>query len=454
MHKLRKYRFYFLFPLIYISFTSFLKSQDAEKEVYRIEVSGVIDLGIAPFIKRAIEEANKNNIDAIILEINTLGGRIDAATQIRDALLDSKVKTIAFINKRAISAGALISLACKKIIIAEGGTIGAATPVQIGMGEQKETSEKTVSYFRNEMKATAEKNGKRGDIAAAMVDKDIEIKGLTEKGKLVTLTTEDAIKYKIADFVANDIDEALDKVGLAKAKIVNKKINWAEKIARLLTHPIVSSLLMSLGFLGLLMELKSPGFGFTGIIGITCLLLFFAGHYVVNLAGFEELGIFVLGVTLLAIELFAIPGFGIVGIIGILLVFGSLVFSLINTDIPLTLPDISGALSRVGISIIITITASLIIIKYIPSCTIGRRLILGSRLKKENGAEIKLDDVKIEDILNKEGIALTALRPAGSIKINDKKYDAVTQGDFIEKGNRIIVIKVEGNKIVVKKILK
>ncbi len=343
-----------------------------EKAVYLVNVEGIIDLGLAPFIKRVIKEAEKNKIEALILRINTFGGRLDAAVQIRDALIDSKIKTIAYIDKRAISAGALISLACNTIVMSEASTVGAATPVEIGLTETKPTSEKVVSYFRSEMKSTAEKNHRPSDLAEAMVDPDVEIPGLDPKGKLLTLTTESAIKYKFADFVSNSVDEILTKLQYKDREITTFKINWAEQIVRWITNPVVSSLLMTIGFLALLLEFKAPGFGLPGIIGILSLSLFFFGHYIVNLAGLEEILLFVIGLGLILAEIFVIPGFGIIGIIGILTVIISLTLSLMDAKIPFSFDTISSALTRVGISIIITFAGILTMLKFLPSSIIGK----------------------------------------------------------------------------------
>src|SRR5918996_736596 len=166
--------------------------------VYVAPVEGIIDLGLAPFVQRVLDEAADAGAAAVILDINTFGGRVDAAVVIRDALLNARVKTVAFINKRAISAGALISLAAETIVIGDGGTIGAATPVQMGQpgGAPQPVEEKTVSYVRKEFRATAEARKRPPLIAEAMVDADVEIPGLIEKGKLLTLTTDEALSIR------------------------------------------------------------------------------------------------------------------------------------------------------------------------------------------------------------------------------------------------------------------
>jgi membrane-bound serine protease (ClpP class) len=235
--------------LLYFSLLIFLNLGErvafAQKTpiVYVAPIEGMIDLGLAPFVERVLREATEAGAAAVILEINTFGGRVDAAVAIRDALLNAKIPTIAFINKRAISAGALIALATEKIIMGDGGTIGAATPVQMGQpgAPAQPVEEKTVSYVRKEFRATAEARKRPPLIAEAMVDADVEIPDLIEKGKLLTLTTDEALKHKIAEFRANTMAEVLNQVGLAGAEVRRASPNWAENFVRFITHPISAS---------------------------------------------------------------------------------------------------------------------------------------------------------------------------------------------------------------------
>src|SRR5262245_34344511 len=221
------------------------------------KVSGTIDLGLSPWLERLAREQTSR--DVLLLDINTLGGRIDAAIVIRDALLGSKGKTVCFVDPRAISAGALISLACDVIAVAPGATIGAATPVEIdGSGGMKPVEEKVVSYMRKEMRATAEAKGRSGAIAEAMVDADLEVPGLDEKGKLLTLGGQEALAWGIAELEAASAADLLAKLGLAHATLRRPTISWAEQIVRFLSDPVFAGILMTLGMLGILIELWSP----------------------------------------------------------------------------------------------------------------------------------------------------------------------------------------------------
>ena len=233
-----------------ISLLIFILSLAKSQVVYKVPIHDTIDLGLPPFIERSIEMAEQAKADAIIFDIDTFGGRLDAATQIKDAILSTTIPTIAFINRRAISAGALISLSCEKIVMTSGGTIGAATAVDMS---GKKGSEKVISYMREEMAATAESRNRNSEIAKGMVDEDLSFTYLTidgdsvevldlegrKEGKLITLTTELAIKYKIADDEKETFEELLSSIGYENAVIKTTSENWSESFVRFLT-PIIA----------------------------------------------------------------------------------------------------------------------------------------------------------------------------------------------------------------------
>jgi membrane-bound serine protease (ClpP class) len=297
---------------------------------YVIAIDGTIDLGLAPFLSRTIREAQAAGAAAVLLDINTFGGRVDAAVAMRDALLNAPVRTIAFVNQRAISAGALIALACDTLIMTKGGTIGAAAPVLGGAGETQPADEKSVSYVRSEFRATAETRNRPPAFAEAMVDADVEIAGVIEKGKLLTLTTSQALEHQVAELTADTLDAALAAAGLPDADVRIARQTWAETLVRFLTHPVVSSLLMTVGLLGLLVEIRTPGFAIPGAIGLLSLGLFFWGHWIVQLAGWGELLLVSIGVLLLALEVFVIPGVTVAGIAGIVALVAGLGMTLVG----------------------------------------------------------------------------------------------------------------------------
>jgi len=417
--------------------------------VYVAPIEGMIDLGLAPFVQRVLNEATQDGAAAVILEINTFGGRVDAAVLIRDALLNAAVPTVAFVNKRAISAGALISLSAEKIVMANGGTIGAATPVQMGQpgAPAQPVEEKSVSYVRKEFRATAEARKRPPLIAEAMVDADVQIPGLIEKGKLLTLTTEEALKHKVADFRAETIDSVLEQLALTGAQVKRASPNWAEDLVRFLTNPIVSSLLMTVGMLGIFLEIRTPGFGLPGALGIASLALFFWGHWLVQLAGWEELLLVVSGFVLLVLEIFVIPGFGLAGIAGIGALLAGLSLSLIGGGA--TWEFIALALGRVLVSVFLALAASLLLLRFLPRLPFGRQLILETGLAAGEGyASAPESDNRW---LGKNGTASSPLRPAGIAVIDGERVDVVSDGEFIDVGMPIFVTRVDGNRIVVRR---
>ena len=434
-------------PAVLFASESFL-SQSQKPIVFVMPIEGVIDLGLAPFVQRVLEEAATAKASAVVLEINTFGGRVDAAVLIRDALLESKVLTVAFINKRAISAGALISLATEKIVMADGGTIGAATPVQIGLpgAPAQPVAEKTVSYMRKEFRATAESRNRPPLIAEAMVDADVEIPDIIQKGKLLTLTTKEALDVKVADFQANTLEAVLQSFELGDADIRHASETWAETLVRFLTHPVVSSLLMTLGIMGIIVEIRVPGFGLPGLVGLVSLGLFFWGHTLVRLAGLEEFLLVALGLILVAMEIFFIPGFGIAGIFGILALMGGLGLSLIGSGA--TWDSILSALGQVSLSIFIAILVALFLLRYFQRLPFGKRLLLKtSLLSKEGYASSPEGD---QAWLGKRGTAATDLHPSGIAHLNGDRVDVVSDGDFINAGQAVEVVRVDGNRIVVR----
>lgn len=425
-----------LFLLLCITFVN-LRAQ----ETYLVEVQGTIDLGLAPYIKRIIGEAESNSAKAIIFRINTFGGRVDAATQIKDAILNSKVRTIAYIDKRAISAGALITLSCEQIVMAPGSSIGASTVVD-ETGQKQ--SEKYQSYMRSEMRATAERTGRRTDIAEGMVDERVVVKELGDDStKLITLTSGEALKYGIADTSARNLNELRRIYNLDKTELVSTSSNWAEDFIRFLNEPIISSLLIMIGLVGLFVEIKTPGWGLPGTAALIALALFFGSGYLLDLASFGEIIIFVAGVVLLAIEIFVIPGFGIAGIIGIICIVAGIFLGLLS-DFPLVdfshvrtaILQLAGAFIAGGVIIAA-------ILKILPKSESFGHLILSDAVNSTSNPDLR-------DLSGTEGTSLTILRPAGTALINQQRVDVVTEGDYIEKGKNIVVVKVEGSKVVVK----
>ncbi|MBU0899633.1 nodulation protein NfeD [bacterium] len=433
---MKKFNLFLGFFLIsfFITLNSFpnlsLANSTKENLVYIVSIEGIIDLGLSRFIKRVIKEAEPKAV-AIIFEINTLGGQVDAATQIKDVILDTSLLTIAYVNKRAISAGALIALSAKKIIMAPGSSIGAVEP--------RPRDEKSISFVKAEMVSTALKTGRPKELAEAMVDKNIEIEGLVKKGELLTLSWQEALNRKFAESEASNMEEVLRLYNLEKAKVIKVNPTWSEDLFRFLIQPIVSSLLLSLGFIGLLVELRAPSWGLAGIIGITCLALFFGSHFMAGLADWIHIFLFIFGLILIIVEVFLVPGFSITGIGGIICLALSLILSF---------KDLKVATFTLSLTFILTIGFSFLLFKYLPKTYSWQRLILKQDLKEDLTLGLK----RFEKYLNKEGYAITPLHPSGICLVEGEKLDVITQGGFLSAQTKVKVVKTEGSKIVVTKI--
>ncbi len=421
-------------------------SQGNRPVVYVVDVSGDIDLGLPPYVGRIINEAERENADAIILRVNTFGGRVDAATQIKDAVMNAGITTVAFIDKRAISAGALISIACEKIFMVPGGTIGAVTPVT---QEGQKVPEKFVSYMRSEMRATAESRGRDPRIAEAMVDEDIEIDGVIEAGKLITFTTDEAIEFGYCDGEVNSLRDVLSIIGLDNAEIREPGTNWAEQVVRFLNHPIISSLLITVGMLGLIMEVRSPGWGVPGTMALVALGLFFGTQYILALADVIDIVLFLVGVGLLLVEAFVIPGFGVAGVLGILCMMAGLFMALAGSWPFVTSDDIYRSIFTLAGSVALTITGAIVLTKFLPKTKLFSTFVLSEEQKRELGYSSHADH---KELVGKEGIALTTLRPSGTALIDDERVDVVSDGGYIEANKPVRVVRIEGIRIIVREI--
>lgn len=411
--------------------------------VYLVPVTGTIELGIAPFIERSLEEAAAAGAAAVILDIDTPGGRVDAAERISDAIRDSKVPVYAFVNRRAFSAGALIALSTQRVYMRPGSVMGAATPVD---GSGTKASEKIVSAMRSEMRALAEARGLDPAVAEAMVDENIGVEGLVEKGKLLTLTTEEAVRVGYAVQV-EDLPALKAVLGEASAPVVTMSVNWAERLVRFFSHPIVAPFLLSLGFLGLIVEIKSPGFGVAGVAGLIALTLFFGSHLIVGLAGLEDVLVFGAGLVLLGVEIFIIPGFGLFGVLGGVAVLGGLFMALLG-GFPTT-PDFTRAGMVLTTSILIVLVSAWVILRSLPgSSRLARSgVFLLTRTDRDVGFESAPHRT---DLVGREGKAITDLRPSGTGLFGDERVDVVSEAEWIPAGSVIRVVSAEGYRHVVR----
>lgn len=416
-----------------------------ESTVYRVPVTGEIELGLAPYIQRAVKEAAEVGAAALILDIDTPGGRVDAAEIISDALTDSEVPVYSLINRRAYSAGALIALSTSRIYMRPASVIGAATPVD---GTGTKAPEKIVSAMRSQMRALAESNGLEPEVAAAMVDEDIEIDGVVESGKLLTLTTEEAVEIGYAEAI-EDLDALLVELGHEGATVVTLELNWAERLVRFFSSSVVSPFLLSLGFLGLLIEIRTPTFGLAGTMGLISLGLFFGSNMIVGLAGLEDVLIVGAGLVLLGIEAFVVPGFGIFGVAGIVAILAGLYMSLLG-NIP-TMPDFTRAAWVLTSSMLLLIGSAWALIRTLPSSS--RLAESGIFLLAKTASATGYESAEVRsDLVGKHGTAITDLRPAGTALVGDERIDVVSESEWISAGTPVKILSAEGYRHIVRSV--
>ena len=440
-----------IFIIFTIIFTTFISknifSQDNAK-VYVIKKLEFQEINrwYAAYIKKAIKKAEDEGASLIILELDTPGGLLSSALSIKNYIIESDIPVVAYINKNALSAGALISLSCEAIYMSDGSIIGAATPVYMKGNEIEKAGEKEISAMRAAMRSSAERSKKNVRIAEAMVDETIILSkrndGIDLDDKtLLTLSVEEALKVNIADGKANSIIDIIKLRNLSEnSTIINIEEEKYDYILRFLINPAVLSALISIGIIGVYIELKTPGFGIGGVISIIAFSIFFFAQVFVGESGFLAPAIFFLGIVLLAIEIFVIPGFGITGILGILGIVAGIFMSFgIN--------NIAQATLVVFVSLIADIILIIILARFILKSKGFKNIVA-----LETDTAGYHSSVSYDNLLGCEGITDTFFRPSGNIIINDKKYDAITEGEFINKGAKIKVILVEGNKIVIKEI--
>lgn len=409
--------------------------------VYRIQVTGTIELGLAPYVRRGITEANEIGALAVILDIDTFGGRVDAAQQIVTAITSSEIPVYALVSHNAWSAGAMIALATDSIYMTPGSSIGAATPVG-GSGEKQ--PEKIVSAMRAEFRALAERRGLDPRVAESMVDESIAIEGVVEEGKLLTLTGHEAIQLGIATAEVENLNALIGRLGLQTAGVQDISINWAEALVRFLSHPIVAPILLSIGTLGIIIEIKTPSFGVAGLVGLTALAAFFGSHLIVGLAGLEEIILLGVGVIALALEVFVVPGFGIAGIVAILCI-GSATFMALIGALP-TWADVTRASGIMVVAAGIVVGVVYALVRNLPSSPRWSNIFL--RAATDRSAGFIAEPLR-EDLIDVEGVALTDLRPSGTARFGDERLDVVSDAGYISKGTRVRVIRSEGYRHVV-----
>jgi len=410
----------------------------ANDTVYVVTINGDIDKALITVVENAFQDAKELSAKRILVEIDTYGGYIDSAIQIKDIIMASPIPVTCCVANKAISAGSLIALAGNELLMAPGSVIGAAEP-RIG---NEPADEKALSMWAAELSSTAESRGKNGEIAAAMADSSIVIEDLTEEDKLLTLTDTEAITQGIAEGSYLSREDALTLYGLEDANIVVNQPTIQEKMGRFLTNPVVAPILLTVGIVGLLLEIITAGFGAFGVLGILGILLYFGGGVMAGYAGWIAALLFIGGLVLIALEIFVVPGFGITGIAGIAALIGG-IFSVS--------PSWEQAILSMTIAIVATVAVIAWSLKYKKTRKLWSRLILWGKEDKASG--YVAPQAGLENLLGAKGTSVTPLRPAGTAIIHEKRVDVVTQGEFINTNVAIEVIEVEGMRVVVKALL-
>ncbi len=426
-------------------FLTWLPGQAQTPQVMLLPMTDRIQAGLVPYTSRVLRDAETQGAAAVIVRIDTPGGRADAAMQLRDALLKTPVQTIAFIDTKAYSAGALIALACDRIYMTRSSVIGAAAPVSLS-GEQM--SEKVVSAIRSLFRATAEHHGRPPELAEAMVDAAVAVPGLVEADKLLTLTAAEAIEWKMADGQAETIEELVKTLGLSTAELRPVSRNWAEAAVQVITRSPVPVFLLVVGLLALWFEFVEPGFGLGGIVGLFCLGLFFGGHHLVGLAGWEEALLIGGGLALLAVEIFVIPGFGVAGVLGTVALGAGIYLSLLG-NYPAPAEVWSAGLSALAVIILVAIgmCASLLLL----SCTpLWSRLSLQAQLPPGGSEPSTSEIIPPSYWLGAKGTTVTPLMPSGAGVFVGKRLDIVSEGGYIPVDTPVEIVQVEGHRIVVR----
>jgi membrane-bound serine protease (ClpP class) len=421
-----------------------------KSNVMVMEIKDEIDPRMLRYVKLAIENAENTKADYVIIDMDTYGGVLTDAKEIVDILMDFKKPIWVYINSDAASAGALISIACDSIYMSPGATIGAATVVE-GSGGQA-APDKYQAYMRGIMRATAEKNGRDPRIAEGMVDERIVIDSIKQEGRVITFTTLEAIKFGYCEAQVESIEEVLSRNKVENYEINTFRLGVIEKIIAFALNPFISGLLILVIIGGIYFELQTPGIGFPLFAAVTALVLYLIPYYLNGLADYWEIIALFIGVLLIIAEIFVIPGFGVAGVAGIILTVVSLILIMLNNDffnfefVPLGDIVVASAVAFGGL------TGGLAVLFFggtrLMQSKAFQRLALVDTQESAKGFTV---NTHTKSMQGKIGTAYTVLRPSGKVMIDDQLFDAFTRGDYVEKGDAIVVIESEGVTLKVKR---
>src|SRR5580700_3894989 len=418
--------------------TGGVAGQPFPRPVVVVPIEGTVDAPTAHLVERSVEEANREHAAAIVLDVNSPGGLVDAAFRIRDALFSAQEPVDAYVTQRAYSAAALITLSANRIIMAPGASIGAAEPVEAG--GTVPPSDKIISALRGEFESTAERTHHSPQIAGAMVDKNASLPQYKRSGMVLTLNTDDAVRAGVAEGTATTLDAALADLKLAGAPLVTQSYSFGETLARFATDPVVSGLLLTLGMLGLLIEMQTLH-GIAGIVGVGALALFFGSHVYAGFSNDFVVALAVIGLIGILWELHVVPGHGLPGILGA----GALLVAVL---LAFGLPFLFVGVETIATAIVLTVIGFTLTVRAVPQNAWAHRLALAAA----QGPEY-VTSADHTSLRGRSGTAASYLRPAGIASIDGRRVDVLTEGEFIAQGTPIRVVRVEGSRIFVEPIL-
>lgn len=417
--------------IIGMGFSVFGETKAESKEtVYIIPINGEITPAMATFFVKSLQEAENLGADAILVELSTFGGRVDAALNMKQAIEQSKIPIVVYISGRAISAGALIAITAPRIIMAPGSHMGSAEPIPY--------SSKAVAVIRGEFESAAERNGRDKTIAAAMVDKELEIPELSPAGSLLDITAVTAKEYEYAEEILEGRQNVLDYLGFKNAYVVEKQPDFLFKLAQFLTKSSVAPFLLTIGIIAIIIEIFTQGFGIAGIVGIGSLTLYFGANLMAGYSHWWPVVVFFIGIIFLVVELF-MPGFGLPGIIGIVAIIIGVIFAA---------SDPIRGLKNFGIALVLVTILTPILIRFLKGMGTFRRVVLSETVV--GNTHLTVENMA-EGLVGRRGTAITTLRPSGIIEIQGRRLDAVSEGEFIAPGTPIIVVEDKGLSVVVSK---
>lgn len=454
---------------IFLSFCIFLKSfaQNDSKIVFKIDVKKEIGSTTWLYVQKGFKEAESLHADIILIHMNTYGGEVLYADSIRTKILNSDIPVYVFVDNNAASAGALISIACDSIYIRPGGSFGAATVVD-QTGQQM--PDKYQSYMRATMRATAEAHGKdtliSGKdtviqwvrdplIAEAMVDSRTVVPGLIDSTRTLTFTAQEAQKYNYCEGSPINVEDLIENyLKIEEYELVAFEPTTWDNLKGFLMSSLMQGLLIMIIVGGIYFELQTPGIGFPSFAAIVAAVLYFAPLYMDGLAANWEILVFIIGIVLLAVELFVIPGFGIAGILGIIFIISGLILSMLN-NIVFDFENVKvSAIARAMFIVFFGIVAGFGLMLYLSS-KIGSKgflenVALNTTLDNASGfVGVSLESQKL---VGRTGVSYTVLRPSGKVKVDNQVLDAVSIEGFIEKGEEVLIEKYETGQIYVSKL--